>query len=191
VLAIANYGMMRQKARMELVADTLISTIKQQQNLAKSGKGEKLPDGSEILLCYGMSFDVDNSVIKLITAPYVSISIGTEFADYCDISDKNKVTKNDFAALENFKLLGVDVFNDPTKKTYVIMFRPPEANISIGDSLDNLSILQKPGTTFTNSEISFTLESPDKIEQRKISFDVATGRLTKTNPQTAAADEKK
>jgi prepilin-type N-terminal cleavage/methylation domain-containing protein len=182
ILVIANFGVTRQRARMELVADTIVTTIKQQQNLAKSGRGLS-PQ------CYGVFFDAENSEVMLITAPYISINIGEDYADYCDMKSKD-TTESKISVLENFKIAGIDAFNKQVN-SYLIMFRPPEANISVGETLENPTILQnQQGLAMSDSEIKIIVESSDKIEKRQIIFDVSTGRAEKIKPEEIVSNEK-
>jgi prepilin-type N-terminal cleavage/methylation domain-containing protein len=174
VVVIANYGAARQKAKADLIADTLINTIKVQQNAAKSGKGAS-PQ------CYGVYFDVAGEPhLQTVTAPYVSVSaVGFGDADYCDMSQKNTQKLTD---LEDFAIDGIDAFGDP-QQAYLIMFKPPEANVVGGNSLEARQTLNAD----INSIFEVTFRSQDGLEVRKVSFDIATGRAQKSTVSPAGA----
>jgi len=166
VVAVSSYGAVRQKVKIDLMADTLISTIKEQQDAAKTGRGTPV--------CYGIYFNsaASASQIQLITAPYVAVESVGEMADYCDMS---KSDLSDFALFENFKILDMTAFGAP-RSSYLIMFKPPEAAIVIGsDPGGALAPLSAPGSIFTDSLIKITIGSADGSDQKTIGFDVATG----------------
>ncbi len=172
VIAVSSFGVARQKARMTIMVDTLINTVKERQNLAKSGKGESA-------MCYGISIDTSEdgpAQLKLVTLPYVSVSIETETVDFCDVSDSSKVMSQNFDLLENFKILDVTAFGVAGNSGYVLMFKPPKADVNLGPDLENLTSLRGVGG-FSDSLIKIELQSPDGLEKRTVGLDTATGRV--------------
>jgi prepilin-type N-terminal cleavage/methylation domain-containing protein len=201
VVVVSSYGTVRQKAKMDLIADTLISSIKTQYDSAKSGKGEST--------CYGIYFNgVGESgsaagsgwaQVQIVKAPYVAVSTEGDMADYCDIF-KNK--SEDFAQLENFKILDVNALGvggsggagddvgaggvggaggdaggvGAAQSNYLLMFKPPRGNIVVGTDLVGIpAALSTIGNNFPNPLIVIKIGSPTGEEERSISFNVATG----------------
>ena len=161
VVAISSYGAARQRAKADLIADTLLNTIKEQQNAAQSGQGT-------VPLCYGVYFDANSQPqVQTVTAPYQSISTDQMSADYCDMNNKNL---QDFTALENFTITDVNAFGT-SQNSYLIMFKPPQASV-VGGDLNTPQSLEAQ----SNSMITISFQSADGLEKRTIGFDVATGR---------------
>jgi prepilin-type N-terminal cleavage/methylation domain-containing protein len=168
VVAISSFGAARQKAKTSLIVDTLINTLSERQNLARSGKGASP-------MCYGIYFD--NTIpqqIKLVTAPYVSVAVQTETADFCDMNSPNVVLE-DLNLLENFTIVDVNALGSSNNK-YLIMFKPPRADVSVGTDLRNLQSLYVGAGNTATSLISIEFQSPDGLEKRAVGFDVTTGR---------------
>jgi prepilin-type N-terminal cleavage/methylation domain-containing protein len=180
VVVIANYGVARQKAKADLIADELINTIKEQQNSAKTGKGA-------VPQCYGVYFNMSNdqAEVQTVTAPYKSVD---EFsADYCDTADSVNVHYQKFTDMENFTLDGINAFDSSesfSDVSYLLMFKPPEASVVGGSGLD---VPPEPLNSKDNSLFEVKFKSMDGIEKRIISFDIATGRAQKSTVSPAGA----
>ena len=118
--AVSSYSIARQRAQMDLAADGLVSTLKQQRELAKSGKAV---NGKT--LCYGLLFQTgEEPYVQYLQAPYVAV--GDFGADYCDM---DYVEEKPYLLLEGFEIS--EVLRDGSEQEILpIIFKPPAANVS-------------------------------------------------------------
>jgi len=173
---IANYSGARQKAKIDVVTDTLISVLKEKQSNSKNGKG----GSGETSLCYGLMFQTAGSLyVQELQADYFSVNpdINPNKADFCD-TRPGYLTQKQFDLMEDYKIKEINAFGID-KDSYVIMFRPPEGRISVGEDLDNVAAMEN-----TNSPLLiFTVESANGLDKESFSFDVTSGVAEKL-PQT-------
>jgi len=165
ILAISAYGVARQQARRDIAADSLMSALRYQQGLAKTGRVED--DGSEGVFCYGMLFSVDEPYAQLLKTPYVAV--GQQKADYCDVSQDDL---QDFDPLEDFKVYEIDKFGADSDNV-VVLFKPPFANVVLSDS--SFMMPMPPGAQQTDIVISIGLPNDD--DRRAFRFDTSSGLI--------------
>jgi prepilin-type N-terminal cleavage/methylation domain-containing protein len=165
LMALSSFGTARQKARMDIAADALVSVYKQQQSLARSGRG-----GTPT--CYGIYFNMNDPVqVYTVQAPYVRVDATR--ADFCNI-DQGKFVVTPFEAFEDNRLKTVSKFGLEVEEL-MVMFRPPEASVLVGDSGD----ISSPQAT-DNSILKIVFESASGKDERAVAFDVASGLAEKT-----------
>lgn len=171
VFAISSYGSARTRAKLDLITDLLVSTLKQQQNLAKSGKD---------LDCHGLVFDMDAAEeerVQLVQAPYVSVSGNN--ADFCDMTSP---TLTPYREMENFTIESIEEtkdsnFSSGTRqmvKKVAFMFKPPLAKVVLGTDLNNLTVPGK-NSPVDNPFVLITILSPAGNESRGFVFDTTSG----------------
>ncbi len=175
LVAIGNYGAARQQAKMDIIVDTLISALKEKQSLARSGRGGDTPQ------CYGLLLQTGAPYVQELIAPYVSVNpdIDSTRVDFCDMSEWS-VKKTTFDLLENYKISSIDQFGTPAS-TFVIMFRPPEGRISIGNNLNNIEPL---GVT-ASPLITIKVTSANGKDNKAFTYDVTSGVTEVFKQQTA------
>ncbi len=162
-LAVSSYGLANQKAKLDVLADTLVSVLKQRQNLVKNGKTTVINGGS---WCYGLLFDTTqagNKAVQVIQAPYVSVS--RVDADVCDMT---KMEKSDFEQMNNYIISSIKK-DDVAFDNLTILFKPPFANTVL---LNDTRILPTG-----SSVIDVTLKSLNQPETRAIRFDTAAALI--------------
>lgn len=175
---VANYSGARQKAKIDVVTDTLISVLKEKQSNSKNGKGASP-------LCYGLMFKTGGApYVQELQAPYVSVdpAIDPTKADFCDMREMS-VKKTPFDLMENYKIKEINAFGNSGMDSYVIMFRPPEGRISAGK---DLNIVEALGVTAAPL-LKFTVESANGNDKESFSFDVTSGVAEKLPQQTVTA----
>lgn len=157
LMALGSYGSARKSAQMGVIMDTVASSIKQQQGLAKSGK--VVGDGGS--KCYGMVFSKEADVkIQYVETPYYPVKKGTSFADYCALDES---IVRDFENETDFELI------EP--ESLLILFKPPFAKIEIGDSL----LSSKTPVAGKSSYIKIGMQMQNGASPRYLRFDVITG----------------
>lgn len=178
-IAIANYGSVRQKAKLDIVADTLVSIIKQQQSNAKNGKGGGVvspttaglgaDSGLSGVKCYGLFFQTSQTTDKpyasLVSAPYVAV--GTNGADYCDTGSE---ISQPVTEMEDFSITSLKKDNVETPELE-FYFKPPFGKPFLAGAGSSTADL----TTVLSSQIDITLSSKTKGDDRLIRFDAASG----------------
>jgi len=170
VIAIANYGLVRQSAKMDYAADALVNLVNRQQGNARSGRQEVSSGETGGPLCYGVAFSKEEPYVREVTAPYVSVdmTVNQNLADFCNME---KSTYTQFEQFEDNKISKIDRFgadaNDLT-----IMYRPPEARISFGS--ENVGYENNPVVTIT-------FQSVNGKESRSFTIDTASGLAEKVS----------
>ncbi len=169
-LAVSSYGLANQKAKLDVLADTIVSVLKQRQSLVKNGKGVladdgRMANGSQEFqpLCYGLLFDTTekgNKAVQYIEAPYLSVS--GMAADVCDVAE---IKKRDFEQMNKYLISGIKK-NESDLNNITILFKPPFARTMLLN--DNLPL---PSGA---SVIDITLKSENQNETRVIRFDTAS-----------------
>lgn len=176
MIAVFSYGAARQRAKMDLIADSLVSVLKQQQELSRSGKQIVIGEESETS-CYGLSFNTsvteeDTYYVKYIRAPYVTV--GVYGADYCDMDE---LEGEPFKDMDNFVISEIKKDGVESQDSLPIMFRPPQAKVMY--SMDNLpTALRSP----ESSTVLITVSTPDLEQSRSFEFDPATGLIKRVKP---------
>jgi len=179
VLAVSSYGVARRKAKLDIVTDTVVSILRQQQSLAKSGRsGGDLEKVSPT--CYGMIFSEKEPYIQTFQAPYISVdeSIDVNKSDFCDLRESSYKPQT-FNELENFTVSKISVFGSE-KTDYMIAFRPPEARVSAGENaleVENITQANDP-------RIMVTLLGQNADDTTTFTFDVTTGVAQRLLPST-------
>lgn len=174
VIAIANYGFVRQGAKMDYTADALVNLVNQQQSAARSGKRAPDSDGVEKPLCYGVSFSKEKPFVQTVQAPYISvdIKINPNDADFCNMKESvstpfEQFEDNTVSKIEKFGLSAEEI---------TIMFRPPEARISLGS--EKLVYQNDP-------TVGITFQSVSGKDSRSFKIDTASGLVERVG--TAAS----
>jgi prepilin-type N-terminal cleavage/methylation domain-containing protein len=164
VVAIANFGTVRQSVKMDYTADALVDLINLQQNKARSGRQETDSAGTGEPLCYGVGFSMDKPYVQVIQAQYVSVDMNIDptNADFCNMQNS---TAAPFEQFEDNKLTGIEKFGIAANEM-TIMFRPPEARISFGS--ENASFTNDP-------KVTVTFSSANGKETRSFTVDAASG----------------
>lgn len=143
-VAVSSYGIAGQRARLDVGVDSVVSVLKQQQGLSKSGRVVNVGGGAgtkeaEGYKCYGMYFSDNDPYVQLVEADYVSVDVTR--ADYCKI-DPNSSPLRVFPELGNLVLTGIEKDNQELNKL-VVMFKPPFGNIVLGDLNEVQNIKQE------------------------------------------------
>lgn len=170
-MAVSSYGVTRQQAKLDIALDTLISFVKRQQSLAKSGReGKSLVEDSALSssrsqflqpTCYGVLFDTlpraNEKSIQLVEAPYVAVR--SQQADFCDVQ-RAKLTP--FEQMENLVLREITHDQNSVEK-FALLFKPPFGRPSLTSAdflqkLEAVSITVTLGTTIVQDKDKRTLE---------------------------------
>ena len=179
VLAVSSYGVARRQAKLSIVTDTVMTVLRQQQSLAKSGRSGSTLTG-QVPTCYGMVFAKTAPYIQTVQAPYISVdeSIDVNKSDFCDLRDGvyQATTFNEF---ENFIIPEISVFGTD-KEGYVLMFRPPEARVSGGETLATVENFVQAN----DPRVTVTMSSANGSDTATFTFDVTTGIAEKLAAST-------
>lgn len=180
VLAVSSYSVARRQAKLSIVTDTVMTVLRQQQSLAKSGRSGNTMDKG-VPTCYGMIFTkTAPPYIQTVQAPYISVdaSVDLNKSDFCDLRDGFYETTA-FSEFENFIIPEISVFGTE-KESYALMFRPPEARVSGGESLNSI---EKFGTT-GDPRLMIKMSSANGTDSAAFTFDVTTGIAEKLAAST-------
>ncbi|MBU0667716.1 type II secretion system GspH family protein [Patescibacteria group bacterium] len=165
MLAIFSYGVARQQARRDIAIDSMVSALRSQQGLAKTGRVGAGEDGKTS--CYGMLFSVDEPFVQ--TVQYEYVPVGDVKADYCDLKQEDLSA---FQTIEDFQVLGIDK-SGLEEKSVLVLFKPPFANVLIGDDVFGEPARPKEG----ESEIVFTIGLKGDEVTRSFRMDLASGLI--------------
>lgn len=165
MIAVSSFGAARQQARREISIDSMVSALRGQQSLAKSGR---LADELGSNRCYGMLFLIEEPYVQLVDMPYVAV--GIDRADYCDPLEREV---RDFDVIEDFEVRSVERFGSDTSDV-LILFKPPFARMVLGDvtftTFEDL-------TTQTSFDIIVGIGLPNDEEVRAFRFDASSGLI--------------
>lgn len=166
VLAVSAYGGARRSAQIDLAADGLVSALKMQQGLTKSGR---VVDGAGSR-CFGMYFSKDveegKTQIQYVETPYYAVHLSRSEADVCDLSEK---TVRKYEADADFELFMIEKFSQGNEaEELLILFKPPFARVV----LDNV---EAPAGANTSPFIKFGIRLPSGENEKFIRFDTSTG----------------
>lgn len=129
VLAISSYGVARERAKLDLMADEIVSLIKSQREISRSGRIFTTGDEDKSLSCHGILLttekpEEEDSYMYYLEAPYVAV--GAFGAAYCDM---DRMLKTPFVMERGFGLGEILKGSDNVESVY-IMFKPPDATAS-------------------------------------------------------------
>ena len=176
-LAVSNFGNARQQATLDLATDLLVSTIKQRQQLAKSGK-TNASDSSEIhgssLLCYGLIINPlvteDENPVQLLEAPYISYKDLDSSIDLADVCDFNEITSRPLPQLDRFIISDVTFDGNEISEPLTIFFKPP-----FSKPIFRLS--EQVVQTDAPPIVVMSVSSSKRSEKKEIQFDSASGLI--------------
>lgn len=165
VLAVSAYGGARRSAQIDLAADGLVSALKMQQGLSKSGR---VVEGAGSR-CFGMYFSKEveegQTQIQYVETPYYSVHPSRSEADVCDLSEK---TLRKYEADADFELFMIEKFSQGNEaEELLILFKPPFARVVLGD----LNNVEAPA----GANIKFGIRLPSGENEKFIRFDTSTG----------------
>lgn len=210
LMALVSFSGVTRSMKLDIATDTLVSAIKQQQGLVKSGRVDVTSTSSagdvSSPVCQGLRFSIgstDNSgtPVQMIKAKFNSV--GLQKANYCESITSNELTA--YTGATDFKVISVKVFDSP-KQSVDIVFKPPFAqaevsseneltfkkNILLTSAIKDPNIvkldLQAKGDISKriignlNEQVVITIASvSDLNEQQYIIFDPQSGLAYKTN----------
>lgn len=172
LLAVSSFGTARQQARREIAIDSMVSSLRGQQTLAKSGRIDAEFGSNR---CYGMLFLTEDPYVQVVDMPYVAV--GTNKADYCDPTEREV---RDFEVLEDFEVRSIERFGSDTSEV-LLLFKPPFARVVLGDgTFGTLEDLQTQGT----SDIIVRIGLPNDEDVRAFRFDASSGLIERINETT-------
>lgn len=184
-LAVGSYGANRLRARLDLTTDLLVSSVKKQQSLAKSGKA---------LSCYGIVFDtkaVTAEAVQLVETPYVAV-----FGNVVDVCDFTKPTLTEFELIDKFRIAKIeeqktmDAVAQEVERV-ALVFKPPLAKLILGSSFNNL-VAPSQSLPVANPLLKITVALPtgQDTETRVFVVDSITGVSQKLDfsPRSGIAD---
>lgn len=182
VLAVSSYGAARKQAELDIAVDTVVSLMKEQQGLAKSGRvsGESDGDGfanpqalattDSEKSCYGMRFTTlakdDETSIEVLKMPYYSYKKGK--VDYCDLQAASNDTRDtqreiEIRKIEKFGIDATDLF---------VVYKPPSGNVVMAD---NRAADLAPAKYENDALVKVTVGLPNIVDEKVFSIDSITG----------------
>lgn len=166
LLAISSYGVARQQARRDIAVDSLVSALRSQQTLAKSGRIDADEDARN--RCYGMLFMLDEPYVQYVESDY--FPVGDKGADYCDVSQDSV---REFQPLEDFQVRAISKFGNDAANV-AVMFKPPFAKVVLTDSG---FALPAPPLTQVTPDIMVTVGLPNDQQERSLRIDTSSGYI--------------
>jgi hypothetical protein len=160
-LGVSSYGAAQKQARLELAADNVVSLLKEQQGLAKSGRVVL----GGIAKCYGISLIVDEAP-KVLEADYVPV--GDLGADYCNMVNQTErpLIQESDVVVRSLMIGSLD------SDDLLIMFKPPSGKVVIYENSNIQAI-----TGDADAQIDFSIGILNREETKKISFHALTGKV--------------
>lgn len=170
-VAISNFGSARQQATLDLATDLVVSTIKQRQQLAKSGR-TTFSDSSQghgsSVMCYGLVFYPSTSqgekAVELLEAPYKALDPTLNQADFCDFST---ITSRPLPQFDHFTIRQITVDDNEVTEPLSIFFKPPFSKPMLR--------LSEQSVQTETPVIVVSIASPNRDEEKKVQFDSASG----------------
>lgn len=177
--AVSSYDVARRQARLNVAADTLVSSMKEQQSLARAGKIDLPVEGqigkSSGRFCYGLSFKKDAEV-QIVKAPFIAAdtSISTSKSNFCNISQAqlSELSTNDALQVHSIKKFSY------ATDTMAVMFVPPLAKVLTGAMLDT-DALASLGPEVADLSICLTVGLSNIKDEAFIKFDAASGLVSR------------
>jgi len=179
MIAVGAYSGARRSAQIDIIADNLVSSLKLQQGLSKSGRVTADTSGlagsqQGKSKCYGMSFKTGGGegsqpAISYVETPYYTIHPNKPTADVCDLSEKEE---RDFEMDVNYELFMMEAYFDGNEKEdLLILFKPPFGRIVISEAgADPVSFQQG-----VHPFINFGISLPNNQNPKYFRFDTTTG----------------
>ncbi len=176
VLAVNAYGGARRSAQIDLTADGLVSALKMQQGLSKSGRVEA-DSGSK---CYGMYFTKNpaegETQIQYVETPYFAVT-----QDKADICDLNQKTMRKYETDADFELFMIEKFMPENEADeLLILFKPPFARVSLVEMNQPLSLVAQ-----FSPFIKFGVRLPNGDNEKFVRFDTSTGLIERVYGEQA------
>jgi len=169
-IGISTFSSVTKSMKLDIAGDMLVSAVKQQQGLAKSGKGESA--GGEVSpLCYGMHFEVTDKGAQVSSIKTKYVSIGQNKADYCE--EVNDVKLVDYEAATDYKIFSIAINDNEESRPIDILFKPPFAKVEVkadGNVIDGIKKIVITIGPLTTGE-----------ERQYLIFEPAAGLIYKTN----------
>jgi len=186
LIAVGSFGGVQKQARLDFAADSFVSVIKEQFQLARSGRRYTEND-MNALKCYIVKFQKEAIFTGL--ASYKSLDSAKpddieQKVDYCEETDDSNLKKADFLdqdlivkKIQENDFLSSNNYQD--LDTLSFYFKPPYAKIFMKDVATTLE------KSLANSrfcfQIGFNQENGanDKTSNRWIYFNAQTGEVRK------------
>ncbi len=171
-LAVASFGTARQRARLDFVADSLVTSLREQQNWVQSGRGQKGNSFDDFeVKCYGVEFQKgltgDAVPVQLVEMPYKLVSENR--ADFCDDSDASKVVKKPAVWEGGYELKELKV-GEADRDKILILFKPPFAKVVPFEGCST-------GTGPCTQPVFLRVGLPDVDQSRLLEFDPVLGKI--------------
>lgn len=182
-LAVSSYGVARKQAQLDIAVDSVISLMREQQGLAKSGRvvpggdvsgGSALGTSESEKNCYGLRFVGDpeegGNAISVIEMPYYKLDVSTKKVDYCDLS---AATDKMSDAWKEIEVKEITQYGDNNQKTELyVVFKPPFGKLVLTDSPSGEL---KPAVVGNDPLIKISIGLANLEEERVFQIDSITG----------------
>jgi prepilin-type N-terminal cleavage/methylation domain-containing protein len=162
LLAVANYASVQQQARVEFATDSLVSTLRERQVLARSGFLTGEAGGKQSLQCYAVRMVIGTGGQSgLYTGEADYVSREGDKVDFCrEIAGEGAWRKNE--------IFGDRIIMIGENQEMIYYFKPPFAQIlEWQNGIFNRPVSQKIELTVGD------VDAPDF--NRQVVFDLATG----------------
>lgn len=169
LVAVSSYSGVQRQATVDFAADTLVATIREAEDWARSGRRGPQVDGEESkALCYAVKMvtGVEDGA-GLYSASTAYISVENDIVDSCTIVPSDSGWRKSDVFNERITIIG-------DGETFVYYFKPPFGKI----------FLEQGGalTSAPSQTASFVVGDSDYAEWNKnIRFDLLTGEVKKVN----------
>ena len=172
-LAVSSFGSARKRARLDIAVDSMMSTFKEQQGKAKSGRQNDNDKSS----CYGVFFQkTQKPYVQSVIIPYVSVPPVGDNSPYADYCDTQSVTVSpqlvplevaDDVILENIQR------NNQSVESLLVLFKPPFGKILEAGSVDQIM----PDLLSTNDGVKIVVNQDGNAatDARSFEFDAFSG----------------
>lgn len=172
IFAVVNFSYVQQRAKLDFAADTLVSTLREGQVLAKSGRRVVSGEGEGILQCYA---------VRIVTGSSAGNGLYTGQSAYVGLP-KEAVTGDlvdTCAPIQDAEWVKIGIFDGQIVvlgdgSTQTFYFKPPFAQIY----QENGGALSKAGSQkllFTIDNANNPATNPDDL--KKVEFDLSTGAV--------------
>lgn len=180
MIAVSSFGSARKQARLDIALETIMSTMKEQQGKAKTGRQVVDDSTGGQMLCYGLVFQKVVPYVQTITVPYRAIANdNTNNADYCDASVTQPTLKG-LAVSEDVILHTIQQGENPVDML-VLLFKPPFGSVLEVNGLTEITEGHGvPAGTQNPVQVFFNQGGTDPQDQRGITYDAFTGTVRKT-----------
>lgn len=169
-VAVSSFGIARQQARRDIAIDSLVSELRAQQGVAKSGRLSE----EQKNVCSGMLFLTEDPFVQVLEMPYVAV--GETAADYCDITSRRVI---DFQPIEDFEVKSIDRFGNESDD-FLVLFKPPFARIVMSDATFSSP---EPVGVQTDPSVIVRIGLANDDEIRAFRLDTSSGLIERINEQ--------